>query len=326
MSPDRDYQGKRDFEESPEPMAQVRGDVDPHTAVVGETFVIHQHHASRLHFDLRLEMLNGRTPVLVSWAVPKNLPLEKGARHLAVHVEDHPFEYGRFSGSIPTGNYGAGEVRIFDSGRLDVLERDGKKITFRLQGQRLQGVFHLIQTSKADDKWLVLMGVDERPPPEPIPPLLPMSPVDGASIPGKSGWTFEPDWAGSRTMVVTRSSTEFFGIDFDPSPALGKLHNQLVATDAVVDGVIVGQGLIAVDLLYLDGRSVTEVPLEERKKILEGIVVPSEVIQVGLVEPDPDVLIKVLQPQGLGVIAKALRSSYEPGIKSDSWVRVAGTT
>lgn len=322
MSEPKDYQTKRQFDKTPEPTAGVRGDVDPHSAPAGSSFVIHQHHARRLHFDLRLEMFNGKTPVLVSWAVPKNLPLAKGVRHLAVHVEDHPFEYGSFSGSIPPGNYGAGEVRVFDSGRFDVLERDGKKLTFRLEGKRIQGVFHLIQTSSTDDKWLVLLSADERPARQPYPPLLPMSPVDRTVIPRESGWTFEPEWHGSRVIVVAGASTEFVDLDLDQDPVLSKLHNQLVATDAVLDGVIVGQGLIAIDLLYLDGKSLTDDPLEDRKKILEATVVASEAIQVGLTEPNPDVLIKALKPEGLNVIAKALASKYEPGITSDSWVRV----
>jgi DNA ligase D-like protein (predicted 3'-phosphoesterase) len=87
---ERDYAGKRSFDQTPEPPPEVEGDVDVATAPPGSSFVIHQHHARRLHFDLRLEMLNGATPVLVSWAVPKNLPTERGLRALAVKVEDHP--------------------------------------------------------------------------------------------------------------------------------------------------------------------------------------------------------------------------------------------
>ncbi|MBW3591011.1 MAG: hypothetical protein KY393_04060, partial [Actinobacteria bacterium] len=93
MPSSADYSAKRSFAETPEPPGEVAGDVNPATAVPGDRFVIHQHHARRLHFDLRLEMHNGPTAVLVSWAVPKNLPIEKGVRALAIHVEDHPFEY-----------------------------------------------------------------------------------------------------------------------------------------------------------------------------------------------------------------------------------------
>src|SRR5918992_3532365 len=140
------YSDKRSFEDTPEPSAPGRTNVDLATAPPGTTFVIHQHHARRLHFDLRLEMLNGEVPVLVSWAVPKNLPLKKGKPHLAIHVEDHPYDYGSFEGSIPKGNYGAGEVRIFDSGTYEVLEQESGKLTFPLQGERLPGVWHPFKT------------------------------------------------------------------------------------------------------------------------------------------------------------------------------------
>ncbi|MEA2485908.1 MAG: bifunctional non-ous end joining protein LigD, partial [Actinomycetota bacterium] len=156
MPRSKTYAEKRSFEDTPEPAADFAGDVDPGTATPGKSFLIHQHHATRLHFDLRLEMMNGEQPVLVSWAVPKNLPIETGEKHLAVHVEDHPFEYGSFSGTIPPGNYGAGEVRIFDSGTYEVLEQEPAKLTFRLLGSRMQGVWHLIQTKRNGGKdWLV---------------------------------------------------------------------------------------------------------------------------------------------------------------------------
>ncbi|MGH2731906.1 MAG: DNA polymerase ligase N-terminal domain-containing protein, partial [Actinomycetota bacterium] len=106
-----DYETKRAFEKSPEPPSEVRGNIDPGIARPGQSFVIHKHYARRLHFDLRLEMYHGDTPVLVSWAVPKNLPTTLGVRILAIHVEDHPFDYRTFAGTIPEGNYGAGEVR-----------------------------------------------------------------------------------------------------------------------------------------------------------------------------------------------------------------------
>lgn len=103
------YNQKRDFTETPEPAGAWSGvDVDPMTVPVGDLFVIHQHYATNLHHDLRLEMFNGSTPVLVSWALPKLLPRHRGPRHLAVRTEDHPFEYATFTGSIPRA---MGQVR-----------------------------------------------------------------------------------------------------------------------------------------------------------------------------------------------------------------------
>ncbi|MGH3650506.1 MAG: DNA polymerase ligase N-terminal domain-containing protein, partial [Acidimicrobiia bacterium] len=98
MSPSS-YDEKRAFDVTPEPPAEhLSGDVDPLTAPVGTSFVIQQHHATALHHDVRLEMMSGDTPVLVSWAVPKGLPRRRGERHLAIHTEDHPMRYATFSG------------------------------------------------------------------------------------------------------------------------------------------------------------------------------------------------------------------------------------
>src|SRR5688500_17549785 len=197
------YNEKRRFDETTEPPAKVyKGDVDPGEAKPGKSFVIHQHHATRLHFDLRLEMMNGNTPVLVSWAVPKNLPLKPGKPHLAVHVEDHPFEYGSFSGTIPAGQYGGGEVRIFDNGTYEVLEQEPGKLTFRLEGSRLQGVWHLFQTSKGSPKdWLVRLREDLRPERDAPPDLAPMLATLGTEAFDDEGWIFEPKWDGVRALA-----------------------------------------------------------------------------------------------------------------------------
>jgi bifunctional non-homologous end joining protein LigD len=116
-------------------------------------FVIHKHHASHLHWDLRLEM----DGVLKSWAVPKEPPINKGIKRLAVHVEDHPIEYAKFRGIIPEGNYGAGKVEIWDKGKYVLLERSPKKIMFNLKGRKLKGNYILIKTrfgSKPGKSWL----------------------------------------------------------------------------------------------------------------------------------------------------------------------------
>src|SRR5690606_30300744 len=135
MTDDSEYRRKRDFERTPEPPAtEVSGDVDPLTAPPGETFVIQQHYATRLHHDVRLEMFNGPAPVLVSWAVPKGLPRARGERHLAIRTEDHPMEYATFSGTIPAGEYGGGEVRIVDSGTYEMVGRTEDRSTFACTG------------------------------------------------------------------------------------------------------------------------------------------------------------------------------------------------
>ena len=116
-------------------------------------FVVHKHFASHLHWDLRLEM-NG---VLASWAVPKEPPIIKGVKRLAVHVEDHPLQYATFHGIIPEGNYGAGKVEIWDKGFYELKFKNEKMIEFILHGKKLAGSFVLIKTrygAKPDKTWL----------------------------------------------------------------------------------------------------------------------------------------------------------------------------
>jgi DNA ligase D-like protein (predicted 3'-phosphoesterase) len=110
-----EYLRKRDFEATPEPAPRGRSAVE-----TGNSFVIHKHRATRLHYDVRLE----RDGALPSWAVPRGLPIDKRDKRLAVRTEDHPLEYGAFEGTIPKGHYGAGEVRIFDDGSVELSDDD----------------------------------------------------------------------------------------------------------------------------------------------------------------------------------------------------------
>ncbi|MDK2465067.1 MAG: DNA polymerase ligase N-terminal domain-containing protein [Candidatus Korarchaeota archaeon] len=114
-------------------------------------FVVQEHHARRLHWDLRLEM----DGVLKSWAIPKGIPTEPGVRRLAVQTEDHPLEYADFEGTIPEGYYGAGEVRIWDRGEYELLERTPDKITFVAMGERMRGKYALIRM-RGSENWLLV--------------------------------------------------------------------------------------------------------------------------------------------------------------------------
>ena len=113
-------------------------------------FVVHKHQATRLHYDFRLE-LDG---VLKSWAIPKGPPLEANVKRLAVMVEDHPLTYIDFSGEIPEGLYGAGTVDIWDRGEYQLDEREADRLSFTLQGTKLQGQYVLIHTDGAN--WLLI--------------------------------------------------------------------------------------------------------------------------------------------------------------------------
>lgn len=120
-------------------------------------FVLHEHFASHHHFDLRLE----REGVLKSWAVPKGLPEKSGERRLAIQVEDHPLDYIGFQGTIPEGQYGAGEVKISDAGLYEPVTWTDDRIELFLHGQVFSGKFVIIRFKKAGDKeWLVLRAKD----------------------------------------------------------------------------------------------------------------------------------------------------------------------
>lgn len=154
------YRGRRDFGRTPEPSgAREAGSDEP-------MFVIQKHAATRLHYDLRLE-LDG---VLKSWAVPKGPSLDPGERRLAIHVEDHPLEYGSFEGVIPSGEYGGGTVLLWDRGRWrsygDAAEgyRRGR-LRFRLEGAKLRGDWNLVRMADRDEddgreNWLLIKARD----------------------------------------------------------------------------------------------------------------------------------------------------------------------
>lgn len=146
-----EYASKRNFQETPEPAG---------TAENKETliYVIQEHHASHLHWDLRLESGG----VLKSWAVPKGIPEEPKVRHLAVETEDHPYEYASFEGTIPKGQYGAGTVKIWDKGHYKTKVWEPNKIEVTLEGERLHGNYVLVRLKKSEDNknWLLLKGKD----------------------------------------------------------------------------------------------------------------------------------------------------------------------
>jgi bifunctional non-homologous end joining protein LigD len=360
------YAKKRKFEATPEPPSSVpedaEGDLDPLRAEPGPSFVIHQHYATRLHHDVRLEMHRpGGEPVLVSWAVPKGLPRRRGTRALAVRTEDHPFAYGTFTGSIPSGNYGAGEVRIFDAGTYEIVKRDTEKITFRLQGTRLMGVYHLVKTSQGEGKeqWLALLSSDERPSQAVAPPLEPMLATLIGEVFDDPAWLYEPKWDGVRALAICDDETKLVSrlgntvtVGY---PELSGLHDRLVALDAIIDGEIVAlEGAVpsfqklqrrmhvrderqlsilarnspvtfmAFDLIYLDGTNLTAEPLSERRRLLEETVVPNERLQVSpAVFGEGTALFEAAKSQSLeGIVAKKITSIYEPGRRSQAWLKI----
>jgi len=159
-----DYRRKRDPVRTPEPFGA--GDSPPSGRAIpaaGPGFVVQKHWARNMHFDLRLE-LEG---VLKSWAVPKGPSTRVEEKRLAVHVEDHPLEYGNFEGVIPSGNYGAGSVIVWDRGWFrsfkpeDPLEQYARgKMELELFGFKLRGRWTLVRMGKKEKEWLLLKKAD----------------------------------------------------------------------------------------------------------------------------------------------------------------------
>jgi bifunctional non-homologous end joining protein LigD len=217
------YRSKRDADKTPEPVPSVSPD-----AADGRSFVIQEHHARRLHWDFRLQ----HDGVLVSWALPKGPPTDPKQNHLAVHVEDHPLEYGTFAGDIPHGEYGAGHVDIWDHGEYELEKWRDDEVIATLHGQPDGGLggeprkFALIATKQDGDEknWLIHLmkesGTPKAPGAKTSPakprtasakpitdePVSPMLATLGsrADIHDESDWAFEMKWDGIRAIAVVR--------------------------------------------------------------------------------------------------------------------------
>ncbi len=322
----------------------------------GNSFVIHKHRATRLHYDVRLE----RDGALPSWAVPRGLPVQPKDKRLAVHVEDHPLEYGSFEGTIPKGHYGAGEVRIFDDGWYEPIEWTEKKVSFRLHGRRYPGLeYHFVKT-RTD--WLALLASAQEAPLIDVPPSMqPMLAEGGWKAFDDPKWWFEPKFDGIRsttylatdlTRLVTRRGRD---VTFQ-YPELHMVHELVNQVNAVVDAEIVAfdddgknsfealqqrmnllnereikristkipVAMVAFDLLWLDGRPTIDLPLEERRELLEAIVETDERLQlVTHVEGEGKKFVEVARELGLeGVVAKRTGSRYQPGRRSPDWRKI----
>jgi bifunctional non-homologous end joining protein LigD len=334
-----EYERKRNRKATPEPFGGRRGKTK------APAFVVQRHDARRLHYDFRLE----RDGVLVSWAVPKGVPLEPGQQHLAVHVEDHPLEYGSFEGEIPKGNYGAGTVEIWDRGTYELVEekRDGG-LTVRLHGERLEGTWTLVPAHLSGDEknWLILRKRDDgtvagrR-------VYRPMLATLTEELPRGEGWQFEPKWDGYRALGYVRGGeAKLFsrrGNDLTQrfAPVAKELVKALRTPEAVVDGEVValdgdgkasfsamqqGSSRLAYevfDVLEVDGEPVVGLTLAERKARLERLLAPNPVVQLSGSFDDGDALLEAATELGLeGVMAKRSASRYAEGGRGRDWLKI----
>ncbi|MDX2776000.1 DNA ligase D [Streptomyces caniscabiei] len=384
------YFSKRAFDMTPEPKGEVKKAKSKQLA-----FVMQEHHASRLHYDFRLE-LDG---VLKSWAVPKGPSMDPHDRHLAVQVEDHPYEYRNFEGTIPKGNYGAGNVIVWDEGTYEPYhdgpddeatlrkELAAGHLTFFLHGKKLNGEFALIKMRGKDPKaWLLIKKGDEFASTEDVTHLdtsvksgKKVDELDGGSghtsidlqaypkvkTPWRvkpmlctlvdeafddSGWLYEIKWDGYRAVGSKQSDTvelysranNDFSEQYPPvTEALRALKH-----DVILDGEIVvtdsggmphfellqnwrrgptGQLYYYVfDILWCDGYDVRDMPLVERKNLLQSVIPAGSIIRYSdHMTRSGTKLFKAMQEHGLeGIVAKKADSAYREGYRGTDWLKI----
>lgn len=322
-----------------------------------DTFVVQEHHARRRHWDFRLE----RGGVLVSWALPKGVPLDPRRNHLAVPTEDHALDYAAFAGEIPPGRYGGGLVEIWDRGTYETVKWREDEVIVRLHGHRVRGRYALFRTGPG--QWMIHRM--DPPPPAPdsaMPDLVrPMLATAGPLPPAAhdDAWAYEMKWDGVRAVtyvgpqrvrVLTRNDREVAAT----YPELAGLVAPLGERGAVLDGEIVATGeggrpdfgrlqqrmhvghpsrsllasvpvtYLVFDVLWLAGRSLLDRPYAERRATLESLDL------VGGSWDTPPVFLgagtealRTAAGAGLeGIVAKRVDSRYEPGVRSRSWVKV----
>src|SRR5438132_545419 len=242
-----EYEAKRDFKKTPEPGARV-----PKKAARAPRFVVQEHHARRLHWDFRLE----KDGVGVSWAVPKGIPPDPKQNHLAVHVEDHPLEYFKFAGEIPKGEYGGGQVLIWDEGTYDPVKWSDREVMIDLHGNRLKGRYVLFKTN--GENWMIHrmdppQDPDRKPMPQKVEPMLarlsPKLPAPDAA------WGFEFKWDGIRAVAFVEGGRVRLqsrtGEDITPRyPEIHAMGRALGSREVILEGVMAKK----LDSKYQPGR------------------------------------------------------------------------
>ncbi|HUC04482.1 MAG TPA: non-homologous end-joining DNA ligase [Acidimicrobiales bacterium] len=362
-----EYRAKRDGAKTPEPMGSTgpqrgaRPTRAPRRRSRGAAgpprFVIQEHHARALHWDFRLE----HDGVLASWALPKGVPIDPRVNHLAVHTEDHPMDYAGFEGEIPRGEYGGGQVQIWDRGHYELEKWSDTEVMVVLHGERASGRYVLFRTRGKN--WMI-HRMDPAPAGyAPIPESIrPMLATAGRLPPVSTGWAFEVKWDGVRALAYvdggrvrleSRNGKELTS-GFPEFRALGET---LGARQCILDGEIVVLGdrgipdfgrlahrlhlgsdsavkraaaaspanYVLFDLLYLDGHSLLDRSYDERRAQLESLELKGKSFVTGDSYRDvegADILAGTRDAGLEGVIAKQRSSTYLPGRRSEAWIKV----
>lgn len=340
------YAKKRDFNKTPEPAARA-------TDEGSNRFVVHRHHASRLHYDLRLE----QDGVLKSWAVPKGLPPYPGIKRLAVQTEDHPLEYLNFDGKIPKGQYGAGEMWIYALGKYQVTKEKKDGFYFRLNSKEMTGEYRI---HKIKEKEWLLERVDEPQVNFIHQDILPMLSESRDTPPDGQDYIFEVKWDGIRALIsleddqvsiksrnqnnitaqfpelqlgskAFRATNGLFDgeivyLDTEGKPIFKKVINRLMSTGATIIEKLSKTTpcyFYIFDCLYLDGRSLINEPLLKRKEWLKDAIRGDTRYRLSEHVDDGESLFAAARLHALeGIMAKRKDSKYLPGRRSDLWIKI----
>jgi bifunctional non-homologous end joining protein LigD len=354
-----EYEKKRTFEKTPEP----RGGRKPKRPkrAKGNRFVVHEHHARRLHWDLRLE----HDGALASWALPKGVPQDPKQNRLAVRTEDHPLEYLEFEGEIPKGEYGAGKIEVWDRGTYEAEKFRDDEVILTFAGELVKGKYALFQTK--GDNWMIhRMDPPLDPEREPMPKQLkPMLATLSARLPrDEEDWAYEIKWDGVRAIAYSeagqlRLESRNLREITSHYPELRALAAALGTREAVFDGEVVAfddggrpsfellqsrmnlaseaaiRGRMAdcpvtyliFDLLHLEGRSLLDLPYAERRERLDALALEGPSWQTpSHHRGEGEALLRLTRDRGLeGLVAKRLDSRYLPGRRSRAWLKVKNT-
>jgi bifunctional non-homologous end joining protein LigD len=345
------YKTKRDFGKTPEPKG-ARGKKG-----AAPRFVVQEHNARRLHWDLRLE----HDGTLASWALPRGVPDHPDENRLAVRTEDHPLEYLEFHGEIPKGEYGAGTMKIWDRGTYEPEKFRDDEVIATFDGERLHGRYALFRTRESD--WMIhRMDPPEDPAYEPMPTKLrPMLARSGPLPPREKQFGFEVKWDGIRTLLYSdHGHVELRGrngSDFTPRyPEVRELARSLGSRRIVLDGEVVAfdddgrpsferlqsrmhlasdsavrrrmrdvpATYVIFDLLYLDGHSTISLSYEERRELLEALELEGPAWRTPAYHRgEGKALLEATKELGIeGVVAKKLDCPYQPGARASHWIKV----
>lgn len=342
-----DYARKRAFDKTPEPGPEI-------FAGENNAFVVHRHHASRLHYDLRIE----REGTLKCWAIPKGLPPRPGIKRMAVQTEDHPVKYLDFEGSIPKGEYGGGDMWIFARGRYEISKEKKDGFYFRLQSREMNDEYRMIHTKERD--WLcervAAPQIDWLR--SPIEPMLAQSRSDAFDSPD---FLYEVKWDGIRAMVALdegnitirsraqrditnlfpellipdqafRASCGLFDVEIVCLNEKGQpvfedvLHRLQHRNEASVARARSKYPAVAYvfDCLYLDGRPIVNEPLVRRRAwMVDAIKLPNSGYRPNEAIDDGVALFEAAGAHGLeGIMAKDRNSIYMPGKRTSHWFKI----